>query len=80
MTTAVTSASVTRHPALNPVRREAFPLTAPRAATLVEDISRYRTIDSPLAQHLPPLGALPSRAEGRELAHCHSICCCRRLC
>lgn len=49
MTTAVTSASVTGHPALNPVRREAFPLTAPRAATLVEDISRYRTIDSPLA-------------------------------
>ena len=49
MTTAVTSASVTGHPALNPVRREASPLTAPRAAALVEDLSRYRTLDSPLA-------------------------------
>ncbi|WP_288588056.1 hypothetical protein [uncultured Methylobacterium sp.] len=49
MTTAVTSASVTGHPAPNPVRREASQPTAPRAAAPVADISRYRTIDSPLA-------------------------------
>ncbi|BCM86804.1 hypothetical protein [Methylobacterium indicum] len=49
MTTAVTSASVTGHPALTLLKNEARPLPASRAAAPVEDISRYRTIDSPLA-------------------------------
>jgi hypothetical protein len=48
-TSAAARGAVSGEAALNPVRREASPLTAPRAAALVEDISRYRTIDSPLA-------------------------------